>query len=108
MCETSGLTGASIDGNSDINDIANIAEELVEISIGHFECQVADEEGLGRWVGFIFASGDGLVVDYESAPFINCLVLCFNGGGCLFSGCEFNVSKSVDVLISFEMYVGNA
>lgn len=94
MRETSGLASASVNGNSDINDISNIAEELVEISIGHLECEVTDEESLGRRVVSVLALSGCLVVNHEAASFENGLVLGLNRCGCLFSGFELNVSKA--------------
>lgn len=46
MCETSGLSGSSINGDTHVDHIADTAEEVVEITVGHLEGHVADEEGL--------------------------------------------------------------
>ena len=94
MSESSWLASASVNGNTDINDISNITEELVEISIGHLEGKVADEESLGWWVCDVLTTGLVLVVDDETAAFEDLLVLSFDGSGGLVNGFEFDVSES--------------
>jgi len=79
--ESSWLTGASVNGNTDINDISDITEELVEISIRHLEGKIADEESLGWWVCGWLTAGLVLVVDDETAAFEDLLVLAFDGRG---------------------------
>ena len=101
MCESSGLASASVNGNSDINDVSNIAEELVEISIRHFECKVTDEEGLGGRVRSVFTCLGCLVVDHKAASFVNGLVLRLNGCGCLLGSFKFNVSETVEISVSY-------
>lgn len=64
MSESSWLASTSVNGNTDVNDISNITEELVEIGIGHLEGKVADEEGLGWRVRHVLTAGPVLVVDY--------------------------------------------
>merc|ERR1719262_1720681 len=93
--ESSRLASTSIDSNTDIDDISDVTEELVEISIRHLESEVADEEGLGGWVGGIFTAGCVHVVDDEAAAFEHGLVLGFDGLGSLFDGFEFDVSESL-------------
>jgi len=44
--ETSWLASTSVNRNPDIDDISNITEELVEISVGHLEGKVANEQSL--------------------------------------------------------------
>lgn len=46
MCESSRLPGSPIDSHPDINDVLNIAEEIVEIPVGHVEGHVANEKRL--------------------------------------------------------------
>jgi len=92
--ESSWLAGASVNGNTDINDISNVTEELVEVRVGHFEGKVTDEEGLGRWVAVFRTAGLALVVDNETAAFINCLMLGLDGSGGLIDRAELNVSET--------------
>jgi hypothetical protein len=47
MSETSGLAGPPVNGNTDIHDVANVAEEVVEVLVRHLEGHVSDEESLG-------------------------------------------------------------
>lgn len=95
MGKSSRLASTSINSNTDIDDVSNVTEELVEISIGHLESEVADEEGLGGWVGGIFTAGCVHVVDDEAAAFEHGFVLGFDGLGGLLDGFEFNVSESI-------------
>jgi hypothetical protein len=98
--ETSWLASTPINGNSDINDILNITEELVEISIGHLEGEVADEEGFGRRVGRIIPRRFCHIVNDKSATFKDCLMLSLNGGGGFFDRSEFDISESVPMIVS--------
>lgn len=102
VCETSWLASASVDGYSDINDIADIAEELVEISIRHLECKVANEQGLAGWVVDSVALGLRLVVHNQSAAFENTLVLGLNGGSSLRGAFEFDISESAGEAVSYD------
>jgi hypothetical protein len=63
------LTGTSVNGNPDINDISNITEELVQVGVGHLEGKVAYEESLGWRVLLSPLTGLGLVVDNKTATF---------------------------------------
>jgi hypothetical protein len=44
------LARSTIDSNPDIENIANVAEEFVQIPVGHFERHVANEESSARRV----------------------------------------------------------
>ena len=50
MGEASGLTGPSINGNADFNNVLDRLEKCIQITISHFEGHVAEEEGIGRWI----------------------------------------------------------
>lgn len=50
MGKTSGLTRPSINSDSDIDDIADASEKVVQVSVGHLEGHVANEQSLARWV----------------------------------------------------------
>lgn len=95
VCETSWLTSSTIDSNTDINDISNITEELVEISIGHLKGKVADEESLGWWVllGGL-ASGLVLEVDHHSAAFEDGLVLGLDSSLSFCDSFKLNITKT--------------
>lgn len=92
MGETSRLAGSPINGDADIDDVADFPEEAVEFAVGDVEGQVADEEGAAG-VGFadavigeagrtaaLVGEGDG-----EAAAFEHLLVEgvdgCLGGGG---------------------------
>jgi hypothetical protein len=51
VSEASRLTGAPVNSNTDIHDIANVAEEVVQVLVRHLEGHVANEESLGRLGG---------------------------------------------------------
>jgi hypothetical protein len=103
MCETSWLAGASVNGYSDINDISNITEEPVEVGIGHLKGKIANEQSLGRWVGFALAGGLGHVVHDEAAAFKDGLVLGFDSSSGLLSRLEFDITKSVPKLSAIDL-----
>lgn len=46
MCEASGLTGPPVDCHSDIQDVLDLAEEVIKILVAHLVRQIADEQGL--------------------------------------------------------------
>jgi hypothetical protein len=102
--EASWLAGTSIDGNTDIDDISNVTEELVEICVGHLEGEIADEESLGGGVLSPLALCPVHVVDDEAAALEDGLVLGFDGGGGLFDAFEFDVAESVSVILATELF----
>jgi hypothetical protein len=57
--EASGLAGPAVDGNTDVHDIANVAEEVVQVLVRHLEGHVANEESLRGRVGNVAAAGRG-------------------------------------------------
>lgn len=46
MGETSRLAGSSVNGDTDIEDVANLSEKIVQVFVRHFERHVANEQGL--------------------------------------------------------------
>lgn len=96
VCKTSWLAGVSVNGNSDIKHVANLAEELVQVGIGHLEGKVADEEGLGWLIErAVLEAGLGNVVDSKRAALKDTQVLSRNGVSSLLSGLELNICKAV-------------
>lgn len=104
--ESSRLASTSVNSNTDIDNISDVAEELIEIGIRHLKGEVADEEGLGRWVlcGSVLALGHVHVVDDETAAFELRLVLGFDGLGGLLDSLELNVCES-DVVVLADVRV---
>lgn len=49
VCESPWLSGTSVNGNTNINDILDVTEKLVEVGIGHLEWDVTEEESLARF-----------------------------------------------------------
>lgn len=109
MRETSWLAGSAVDGDSNIDDITNTTEQVVQIAIGHFEGHVANEQGLAwRVLGF---RGTTLVVTFgavacfggvgvcegyhQTTTLEGLLVQTFDGSSCALGGFIFNVTKSV-------------
>lgn len=45
MGEPPRLARASVDGDAHVDDVADLAEELVQLAVRHIEGHVADEEG---------------------------------------------------------------
>ena len=96
MGEAPRLSRAAVDGDADVDDVGDVAEELVEVLVGHLEGKVADEEGLG-W-GVLGLGGGALlghVVDDQAAALEDGLVALFDrlGGGV--DVCELNVAESI-------------
>jgi hypothetical protein len=95
VSESSWLASAAVNSDTDIDDIADVAEELVEICVGHLEREVADEESLGwHGLGGLAARSLCAVVDNETAAAGVGLVLCCNGGGGGWDVFEFNITES--------------
>lgn len=96
MSESSRLAGAAVNGDADVDDVGDVAEELVQVGVGHLKGQVADEEGLGGGVlGLDGVAGLGHVVDDEAAAFEDGLVALLDGVAGGLDVFEFNVAESV-------------
>lgn len=88
MREASRLAGAAVDGDAHVDDVPDLAEEVVELAVGHVEGHVADEEGAGGWSGLRRAPGGnapgggagGGVLDVETAAFEFLVVEGGDGG----------------------------
>lgn len=103
VCETSRLTGSAVNGNPHIQNVLHVTEEVVQIFVAHFVGHVANEEGLGRWVGEALGIGlaallvgclDG-VLSGETATLEDLtieVVASLSRGGNVF---EINVTKAV-------------
>ncbi len=95
MGETSWLAGSSVNGHADVDDVSNVTEQLVEISVRHLEGEVTNEEGLGGLVlGARFVGGLVLVIDDQATAFEDGLVLGFDGCGGLLDGLILDISES--------------
>lgn len=98
--ESPGVTGLAINGNTDLNDVANALEEFIEFSVCKVVGKVADVEtscGLSYATDFGIArsgSSSGELDEYPTA-FENLLVHLFNGtlGGTHRVKC--NVAKTI-------------
>jgi hypothetical protein len=55
VSESSRLASPAVNGNAYIHDVADVAEEVVEVLVRHFKRHIADEKGLGRRVLYIAA-----------------------------------------------------
>lgn len=55
MSEPSRLTRPPVNGHTDVHDVADITEEIVEVLVRHLKGHVADEQGIGGRVGHVVA-----------------------------------------------------
>ena len=109
MCETPRLTRSSIDRDSDICDIPNVAEKFMEVLVGHVKGHVADEEsprwrmrlagsteaGKGISSRGVTGGASSLVLDAEASAGKGHLVeLCYDGAGGRKVG-HFDIAESV-------------
>lgn len=106
MSEASWLTGPSVNGDSYVNNILDIAEQVIKIFVRHVEGHVANEKGLAWIIGSTVRESSRGVVDlFSGAVRLNGEAttlewLLIQG---LHSLCsvlrvgEFNVAKSVHV-----------
>lgn len=96
------LARSSVNRHAHVDDVADFAEEVVELLIGHVEGHVADEEGAGGVVegaGSKVAGDEGLtrggVLDCEDAAFEGLAVKGVDGVGGGFLGGEVYVAETV-------------
>ena len=105
MREAPGLARAAVNGDAHVDDVADLAEEVVEFAVGHVEGHVADEEGAGGGggagrvaVGAREERGaGGGVLDGEGAAFEGFVVEGFDGLGGGGGGGEVYVAETVGV-----------
>lgn len=93
--ETSWLTGAAVNGNTDVDNVLDVAEELVQVGIGHLESEVADEEGLGWGVLGTVLGGVGHIVDDHAAAGEDSVVKGLDSLGGGLNVLEGNVSETL-------------
>lgn len=94
VSESSWLTSATVNGNTDVNNVLDVAEQLVEIGIGHLKSEVADEQSLGWGVLLAGLLGVGHVVDDHAAAGEEGVVEVLNGLGGGLNVLELDVSES--------------
>lgn len=95
VCEAPGRAGAAVDGDTDVNDVLDIFEHVVEILVGHLEGHVADEERFARgcWCGVAPALFLVELHD-EAAAFEDLEIEVVDGGFGIFDVLELNVAKA--------------
>jgi hypothetical protein len=106
MRKTSRLACPPINRNPHINDVADAAEQIREVAIGHLEGHVADEKGFGGWVhglvlfhiGVELVADAGGVLDRDAPALEERHVGALQGAVGGFLGREVNVAESVEVL----------
>lgn len=85
MREPSRLARPSVNGDADIDDVSDLAEEVVEFAVGHVEGHVPDEEGAGWLRNTIVAGAKGRLAAYggeldgEAAAFERLVVVVVDG-----------------------------
>lgn len=108
--EASWLTSPSVNGDSHINNVLDIAEQVIEIFVGHVEGHVANEKGLG-WVvdagGTIEGSSSPVAVveslsgavrlNGETTTLVWLLVQAVHGLCSVFRVLEFNIAESANM-----------
>jgi hypothetical protein len=103
MREPSRLSRSAINGNTNIDHIADAAEEVVEIAVSHLEGHVADEKGLGGRIlrlagavgaGFQLRGLEGGILDGKAAAFEELLMQGFDGFRGRFGGFEVDIAES--------------
>jgi hypothetical protein len=102
--KASGLTGPAVNGNADVENILNVAEQVIEVLVGHFERHVANEEGAGRRSGLesaVVASrgplpgGPGAVeLADDVAALKDLLVEVVDGSLCIGNGLELDITEA--------------
>jgi hypothetical protein len=109
MRETSRLPSTSVNGNTDIDNIANALEEIVKVAISHLEGHVTDEERLGGRVQRLrvsvksssaISTGQGLalvrgILHRKATTFEELLVECLDGFRSRLGSLKVYVAKSV-------------
>lgn len=97
MSEPSRLPSATIDSDPNVNYVSNLAEKVVEVLIRHLEGHVADEEGLGRGVGFSRLSKVALslfvILNGHAAASEEMLIQTFNGCSGVVQIFKFHIAK---------------
>ncbi len=94
MSETSWLAGAAVNGNTNVDNVLDVAEKLVQVGVGHLESEVADEEGLGWGVLGAVLGGVGHVVDDHAAAGEDGVVEGLDGLGGGVNVLEGNVTET--------------
>jgi hypothetical protein len=115
MCEASRLARPPVDGDSDVHNVANAAEEIVQVLVRHLEGHVADEKGLGGLVDSIVAATAAaaarrvcllaVVLDNKVAAFEDLHIEVVDSGTGVVDGLELYVTESreyMSVRISLE------
>ena len=109
MRKTSRLTGPSINGHANIDNIPDTLEERLEITVGHFEGHIADKEGLRGCIFGRVEAGERTVptrslqltarvsgiLNGEAATFEQLLIKGFNGLGSSSDGLEIDIAESI-------------
>lgn len=94
MSETSWLASPSVDGNTDVNNILDIAEEVVDVRVRHLEGKVSKEEGLAWFSGpSDLLSLGARIVDDQVTALKYCLMSALDGSGGLLDGLEGDISE---------------
>lgn len=85
MREPSRLACPSVNRDANINDVSDLAEEVVEFAVGHVVGHVPNEEGAAGGGEGMVAGGTGGALggelDAEAAAFEGLVVVVFDGVG---------------------------
>ena len=104
MRKSSRLPRPPVNRDSNIEDISNFAEQIVEVFVAHVKAHVADEERFGGGIGTAGGSEPtadssrfawDVELDRHAPAFKNLLIESPHGGGGGVDVIEFDVAKSI-------------
>lgn len=99
MTETAGLASASVDGDADVADTVDAAEQIAQVAVGHFVGHVANEEGVGGGKTVVERGPSSVGVgDDDAATFVVGHVEFFDGSGGGFGVLELDVAETAEEL----------
>lgn len=93
--ETTGLTGAAVHGDTNVNASADILEELVEVIVGELEGKVAHEKNGGGVVALEAEVGALDELNGQAAAHEGSVIEVLNGGGRLVEVGELDITPAV-------------
>lgn len=96
MCKSTGLTSSSVDGNTDITNVSQGSEHVVQFLVGDIISQISDKESR-RWLACLALSPAILLcgkVDSQSTASENLTVSILNSPTCIGYFCEMDEGET--------------
>lgn len=105
MRKTPWLTRSAINGDPNVDDITDTTEEIIQISVGHLEGHVTDEQGLAwrvlgptgglLWSALARLRSVGMSEGYRQTAAFKCLLMeGIDSSLCAFGGLKFNITET--------------